>query len=85
MRRQCICIFQVRRDAALAGLADSRRSMDVMRMAGGFLNGILVVVEQKLRDWVGDCEESIVLLQLITPVQNKIITSCRHSTLLLVW
>jgi hypothetical protein len=56
-----------------------------VRMAGGFLNGVPVVVEQKLRDWVGDCEESIVLLQLITPVQNKIITSCRHSTLLLVW
>ena len=54
-------------------------------MAGGFLNGVLVVVEQKLRDWVGDCEESIVLLQLITPVQNKIITSCRHSARLLVW
>ena len=56
-----------------------------VRMAGGFLNGVLVVVEQKLRDWVGDCEESIVLLQLITPVQNKIITSCRHSARLLVW
>jgi hypothetical protein len=27
-------------------------------MAGGFLNGVLVVVEQKLRDWVGDCEET---------------------------
>ena len=69
----------------LRALRIADAGMDVMRMAGGFLNGVLVVVEQKLRDWVGDCEESIVLLQLITPVQNKIITSCCHSTLLLVW
>jgi hypothetical protein len=69
----------------LRALRIADAGMDVMRMAGGFLNGVLIVVEQKLRDWVGDCEESIVLLQLITPVQNRIITSCRHSTLLLVW
>ena len=69
----------------LRALRIADAGMDVMRMAGGFLNGVPVVVEQKLRDWVGDCEESIVLLQLITPVQNKIITSCRRSARLLVW
>jgi hypothetical protein len=29
------------------------------RMASGFLNGVPVVVEQKFRGRVGDCEESM--------------------------